>query len=146
MLKRMGQAFATVATLLLATIANAECKKLTESQMIELAIDVAFQEQLGFTSTLDRDGQRVFLRYELYPDRSAFVAANSNCCEIATREIRIKVLPSSIADKLNYHGSVRVIANLMPLGDLPDVHDPAHLLSWTKFYHFDNCGNRIEVH
>lgn len=49
MLQGMGKALCmvTLVSSLLGTVAHAECKQPTESKLIELAIDAAFERQLG---------------------------------------------------------------------------------------------------
>jgi len=121
------------------------CVPPSDDELIEKAIDQAVARQVGSTSTFTADGRRVDVKYNLYPDKTAYLKANENCCEIATQEVLREHLPPEHARKIKYYASVSVITRRLPIGELPNVRDTEQLIIGRRLHHFDRCGRPISI-
>ncbi|TMV02603.1 hypothetical protein FGK63_20460 [Ruegeria sediminis] len=126
-------------------LALANCRNLSESEMIDAAIDFTLQNQVGNAFKLTEEGERLHLSLKRFEDKAAYLAINSDCCTNFTREAKGEYIDPHLAERKNYAATIRVKSRWL-FDDRNSMKTP--LLGFyesIRLVHFDNCGKIINL-
>lgn len=151
MSNRLAQVGTFVAALGLSTVAFSVisgeniCQAPTDEMLVEQAISEMVGLHSGGVSIPQEEGETIGLRLAPFSTKEAYLEANPDCCRMFTNEATAEYINPEQVVQTNYLGSVRVVTTFKVAQNTDPIRYPYDTYSVTRVFHFDKCGNTINL-